>query len=67
MKKELIIRNEDPELLNATIEAMRDLQQRYELEAASFASLGDIGKGFAQERIRNARLAERLFEFFAGV
>ena len=67
MKNELIIRVEDPELLNEAVEAMRELQQRYELEAANFAFLGDIGKGLAQERIEKARTAERLFAFFAGV
>lgn len=57
----------DPELLNAAIAAMRELQQRYELEAANFASLGEIGRRLAEERVESAGAAGKLFEFFAGI
>ena len=55
------------ELLSATIEAMRDLQARYEAEAAALASLGEAGRELAGERLESAKVARGLFDYFAGL
>lgn len=56
-----------PDLLSAAIEAMRDLQARYEADAAALASLGEAGRELAGERLESAKVALGLFNFFTEV
>ena len=56
-----------PEILQATIEAMHDLQARYEAEAAALARLDSReAKELAQERLEAANVARGLSDFYAG-
>lgn len=56
------------ELLSATIEAMRDLEARYEAEAVSFALIKcPEAQKRAIERAESADVARGLFDFFAGL
>ena len=56
-----------PEVQQATIEAMHDLQVRYEAEAAALARLGSPeAKELAQERLESANAAGCLSDLCAG-
>lgn len=52
--------------LDALIESLGDLTWRYEIEAASFAVLGGLGRELAEQRIANAREVHALRDFFSG-
>ena len=55
-----------PEILQATVEAMGELQRRYEAEAAALAQLGSPeGRELAQERLEAASAAGELLLFYA--
>lgn len=55
------------EMLSATVEAMRDLQERYEAEACALARLpSEDAQELAQERLESAKVAAGLFSFFAA-
>ena len=57
----------NPEVLQATIEAMHDLQARYEAEAVALAQLDSrVAKELAQERLESANVARGLSDFYAG-
>ena len=59
--------NVTPDVLQATIEAMHDLQARYEAEAVALAQLGSPeAKELAQERLESANVARGLSDFYAG-
>ena len=67
MKNKLTIEIEQ-EMLTATIEAMRELQMRYETEAWSLARLPSVqAQNLAQERLESAEVAAGLFSFFASL
>ena len=54
--------------MSATIEAMRDLQERYELEASALARIApecQEARKIAVERAKSAEVARELFDFFA--
>lgn len=58
----------DQDNLSATIEAMRELQERYELEAAALARIAQEcpeAHRLAVERVEAAGVARGLFRFFA--
>ena len=56
-----------PDVLQATIEAMHDLQMRYEAEAAALAQLNSPeAKELAQERLEAANVARGLSDFYTG-
>lgn len=60
----------ESETLTATIEAMRDLQERYELEAAALARIAQEcpeAHRLAVERVEAAGTARGLFDFFVGL
>lgn len=58
----------DQDLLTATIEAMRDLEYRYEAEAAAFAMIDcPEARERAIERAEAAGVARGLFNFFIGL
>ena len=56
--------------LSATVEAMRDLQERYELEAAALARIAQEcpeAHRLAVERAEAAEMARGLFDFYVGL
>ena len=55
-----------PEILAAATEAMRELQVRYEAEAAAFSQKIDCpeARRFAVERAESAEVAKGLYNFF---
>lgn len=54
------------ELLSATVEAMRDLQARYEAEACALARMDSRqARELAQERLESAKVASGLYTYFA--
>lgn len=56
-----------PEVLQATVEAMHELQMRYEAEAAALARLDTTeANELAQERLEAANVARGLSDFYAG-
>lgn len=56
------------EILTATIEAMRDLQARYEADACALAKLEGAQAGdLAQERLEDAEVATGLYNFYLGL
>jgi len=56
------------ELLSATVEAMRDLESRYEAEAIAFSVIAcPDAQQRAIERAESASVARGLFNFFAGL
>ena len=57
----------NPELLSASVEAMRDLQARYEADAAALATIEGVGVKLAQERLESAQMAQGLFNFFSAL
>lgn len=58
----------DPEILNATIEAARELQERYEAEAAALARLDtQEARELAQERLKAANVAKGLFDYYTSL
>ena len=64
MKNKLTIEIEQA-MLTATIEAMRELQMRYEAEAWSLARLPSVqAQKLAQERLEAAEEAGKLFDFY---
>lgn len=50
--------------LTATIEHLGELAQRYEAEAAAFASIGEAGREKAAERLEDAKEVWALQEFY---
>ena len=54
------------EILTDTIEALRNLQTRLEVEAAALAKL-PAAHSLAQKRLRDAERAERLFQFYLNL
>lgn len=55
------------EMLPAAIEAMSDLQNRYEAEACALARLPSAdAQELAQARLESAKVAADLFNFFVG-
>ncbi len=58
------------DILTATIEAMRDLEYRYQAEAAAFAQIaGECPEActLAKERSESAVVATGLFNFYADL
>lgn len=56
------------DILTATIEAMRALYTRLEVEAVALAGLkSPEAEKLAQERLEDAEVAEKLFDFFGGL
>lgn len=56
------------ELLTATIEAMRDYSRLLEAEAAALARLeSPEAAKLARERLRDAEVAKKLFEFYLNL
>jgi len=56
------------DILTATIEAMRVLYTRLEVEAVALAGLkSPEAEKLAQERLEDAEVAEKLFDFFGGL
>lgn len=56
------------DLLTATIEALRVLYTRLEVEAAALVTLkSPEAEKLAQERLEDAEVAERLFEFYLNL
>ncbi len=54
--------------LTATIEAMRELEGRYQAEAAALARLDSPeARALAQERVERANVVTGLFNFFLGL
>lgn len=54
-----------PEILAAATEAMRELQARYEAEAAAFSQIDfPEARRFAVERAESAEVAKGLYNFF---
>jgi len=57
----------DSEILNATVEAARELKERYEAEAAALARLDTPeAKELAQERLNAANVAKGLFNYYTN-
>ncbi len=55
-------------ILAATIDAMRELESRYQAEAAALARLDSPeARKLAQERVKSANVATGLFNFFLGL
>lgn len=55
-------------LLTATIEALRVLYTRLEVEAAALTGLNSPeAEKLAQERLEDAEVAEKLFEFYLNL
>ena len=50
--------------LDTLIESLGDLTWRYEIEAASFAVLGGLGRELAEQRIANAKEVHALRDSF---
>ena len=64
MKNKLTIEIEQ-ETLTSTIEAMRELQARYEAEAWALARLPSVqAQKLAQERLEAAEEAGKLFDYY---
>lgn len=56
------------ELLTATIEALRVLYTRLEVEAAALAGLkSPEAEQLAQERLEDAEVAEKLFNYYLNL
>lgn len=58
------------DILTATIEAMRDLEYRYQAESAAFAQIaGECpeARTLAKERSESAAVASGLFAFYLGL
>lgn len=56
------------DILSATIEAMRELESRYQAEAAALARLdSQEAKELAQERVEDANVATGLFDFYTDL
>ena len=54
--------------LTATIEALREFYTRLEIEAAALATLkSPEAERLAQERLKDAEMAEKLFEFYLSL
>lgn len=55
-------------ILTATIEAMRNFYTRLEVEAAALAGLkSPEAEQLAQERLEDAEVAEKLFNFYINL
>lgn len=58
------------DILTATIEAMRDLEYRYQAEAAALALLAGecpAAKELAEERAESAKVASGLYGFYLSL
>lgn len=57
-----------PDILTATIEAMRDLKARYEADASALARIDSLqASKLAQERIEEAAVATALYDYYGSL
>lgn len=58
----------EPDMLSATIEAMRDLEAYYQADACALARLDSKeAKELAQSRLESANVATGLFDFYSDL